>query len=119
MNATFVRFVCRILIACLACLPFQAQADLVGTQQAAAAERLQPASVRAALADRIEALGVPGLQARERVAALTDAEVARLTGELDSLPAGAATGLFFGVLFVAIFLIWRFNFSDQAKAEKK
>ncbi len=117
MNAMFVRFISRLLIASLCCLPFQAQADLIGTRQAISADQRQPA--RAALADRIEALGVPAGNARERVAALSDREVAQLTGELDTLPAGAATGLAFGVLLVAIFLIWRFSFSDQAKAEKK
>ncbi len=119
MNAMFVRFVSRLLIASLFCLPFQAQADLIGTRQAMSADQPQPQSARAALADRIEALGVPAGNARERVAALSDREVAQLAGELDSLPAGAASGLFFGMLLVAIFLIWRFNFSDQAKAEKK
>lgn len=116
MNAMFVRFVSRLLIASLFCLPIQAQADLIGTGQAMSAGQPQPA--RATLADRIEALGVPLVNARERVAALSDAEVAQLSGELDRLPAGAA-GLGVGLILVAIFLIWRFTLSDQAKAEKK
>ena len=34
MNHAFVRFVSRLLIASLACLPFQARAELIGTNQA-------------------------------------------------------------------------------------
>ena len=43
MNHAFVRFVSRLLIASLACLPFQARAELIGTNQAVSAEQAQPA----------------------------------------------------------------------------
>ena len=43
MNHAFVRFVSRLLIASLACLPFQARAEMIGTNQAVSAEQAQPA----------------------------------------------------------------------------
>jgi hypothetical protein len=121
MNSMSARIVCRILAVCMAVAPFQAGAGLIGTGDAVAAAQAQrsvPAS-RAALVGQFEALGISADTARERIAALTDAEVAQLSGQLDSLPAGAVSGLAVGVVIVLAFLLWRFNFSDQAKAERK
>ena len=118
MNATLVRFVSRLLIAALCCLPFQAQAEMIGTHQANSAAQAQ--SARASITGQLQAYGLASDQARERVAALTDAEVLSLAERIDSLPAGEGVpGLTIGIILVVIFLIWRFNFSDQAKAEKK
>jgi hypothetical protein len=93
-----------------------AQAALVGTEQVAAAQGvvsvdaeaaaqrahvlsyLDRADVAAGLAEK----GVSVDQARERVAALTDAEVAQLAHTLDTAPAGASDVL--GVI-VFVFLI--------------
>ena len=116
MRKRLVRTTCSVLIACVAGLPLAAQAELIGTGQAVAASSAQ--GVRAQLGARMEALGVePGLVAA-RIDALTDREVLALSKEIDSAPAGAS-GLAIGMLLVVIFLIWRFNFSDQAKAEAK
>lgn len=114
MHATFVRFVCRLLVACLACLPFHAQAEMVGTQQVLSAA--QAGAARAAITGQLQAYGLASEQARERIAALTDAEVLSLAERIDSLPAGEGVpGLTIGVILVVIFLFWRFHFSDQAK----
>jgi hypothetical protein len=122
MNATFVRFVARILVVCSAALPLQASAGLIGTDpaltaaQASAARSSVSAFVsRAEVAKRLQALGVSREAALARVAALTDAEAAQLAARIDEQPAGG----FWPLLLVAIFLVWRFNFSDQAKAEEK
>ncbi len=114
MRHAFVRLTCRILIACIAGLPLAAQADLIATEQAAASASAQGA--RALVASRMEALGVAPDLARDRIAALTDREVLQMSKDLETAPAGG--GLFIGVALVVAFLIWRFNFSDQAKAEK-
>ena len=116
MNNTFVRFVSRILIASLFCLPFQAQADLVATSQAISAAQAQ--SARAALAGHLEAFGGAPDAARERVAALTDTEALSLAERAGDAPAGAGWNIGIGMLLVVAFLIWRFGFSDQAKAEQ-
>ena len=57
-------------------------------------------------------------QARSRVAALTDAEARSLAERIADAPAGAVGGATFGIIFVALFLIWRFTLSDQAKGEQ-
>jgi len=116
MNHAFARFVSRLLIVSLACLPFQARAELIGTNQAASAEQAQPA--RANLVSQLQAYGVAPDLARARVAALTDAEAVSLADRVADAPAGAVAGQVFGIIFVALFLLWRFTLSDQAKAEQ-
>jgi hypothetical protein len=122
MHNTFVRATSRVLIVCLAAVSFQAQAGMIGTGDAVASAQAQAAQLygtRAALVGQLATFGISADAARDRVAALSDAEVAQLAGQLDSLPAGAVSGLAVGFALVVIFLIWRFNFSDQAKAEAK
>jgi hypothetical protein len=116
MNSMSARIVCRVLAACMAVAPLQAGAGLIGTGDAVAPVQVQ-AGARAALAGQFEALGVAADSARDRVAALSDAEVAQLAGQVERQPAGAMGGAWAGALLVVIFLIWRFQFSDQAKAE--
>ena len=110
MKTSFTRFVCRVLVASLIVLPLQAQAGLIGTGGAVSVNR-------AHVADQLQAMGLTPQAAQERVAALTDAEVAALTDSVDSLPAGAFGGAVVGMLGVLIFLLWRFQFSEQAHAE--
>ena len=118
MKTGFIRFVCRTLVVCIAALPFQAQAGLIGTDEAVA-PRVQVKHFidRADVASQLQALGVSPQLAQERVAALTDAEAAALADRIDRLPAGAFGGQALGFLIVAIFLLWRFVYSDEAQAE--
>lgn len=115
MNHAFVRLVSRLLIASLACLPFQARSELIGTRQAASAGQAQPA--RVILVGKLQAFGIAPDQAQARVAALTDAEALDLADRVADAPAGAIAGETIGIIFVALFLIWRFTLSDQAKAD--
>jgi hypothetical protein len=112
MSLPFVRFVSRILIACLAVLPFHASAGLIGTDQvvsavqaAAARDRVVSLIERAEVARQLQAHGLTPENAKARVAALTDGEIAKLAAQLDSLPAGAnSTGVIMVILVVV--LIW-------------
>jgi hypothetical protein len=113
-NNTFVRAVCRVLIAGLIWLPLQAQAELIATTHSAAAAQAQ--SARAAIAVQLEALGIGADSARERVAALTDAEALDLVGRVQDAPAGAFA---WAVLILAAFLIWHFNYQEKATAAQK
>lgn len=87
-----------ILLAAVLALPFQStQAGLISTEQVASDTRVQEdrEKVRAFLsrsdAERnLVALGVEPDLAKQRVDALTDAEVMTLAGKIDSLPAGGA-----------------------------
>jgi hypothetical protein len=102
MKSLFVRTISRVLILCMSAVSFQASAEMIGTGEVAAAV----------------AKSSPGTRA-DRVAALTDAEVAGLTGRLADLPAGAIDGIVIGIAAVVIFLIWRFGIRDQQAAASK
>jgi hypothetical protein len=89
-----------------------AQAAMVGTAQALAAEqgtldRAKLASLleREDLQRQLKAMGVDIQQARDRVASLTDAEVARINQQIEKLPAGGDSFLGILVLIFIIFVI--------------
>lgn len=113
MRTSFFRLVSRILIVCMIGLPFQAQAGLIGTDQVvSAAQALAARDMVASFIDRTEVasqlqtLGLTAQDAKDRVAALTDAEVAKLAGQIESLPAGADGGATVIVLILIGVLIW-------------
>jgi hypothetical protein len=97
MKSTAFRMLCRLLIASMFAMSFQpAMAGMIGTDQAVAAASTQ--AERAALigtlsrsdvASQLQAQGVDPEAAKARVASMTDQEVSRLAGQIDSLPAGA------------------------------
>jgi hypothetical protein len=106
MKPWWMRNLSRLLI--LALLPLQPiQAALVPTEQLVALPQEAPeqrTQVRAFLgradvAAQLQALGVSPDEARERVDALTDQEVQRIAGHIDTLPAG---GLLLELLLVAL-----------------
>lgn len=117
MKSMLARFVCRILAASMLILPFQAQAGLIGSERAASAPTATNAISRGELAAQLQVLGLSPEAATERVASLTDGEIAGLAGRVDQLPAGGVAGLLW--IAVVVFLIWRFTASDQAKAESE
>ena len=108
------RFVVYVL--CLAMLnlgsPLVAQAELVTTLQAVeASTRAQDlATVNTALAReevraQFEALGVEPAQVETRVAALTDAELRTLAGQVNELPAGADALAVIGIVFLVLLIL--------------
>jgi len=108
------RFVVYVL--CLAMLnlgsPLVAQAELVTTLQAVeASSRAQDmAAVNAALAReevraQFEALGVESAQIEARVAALTDAELRTLAGQMADMPAGADALAVIGIVFLVLLIL--------------
>jgi hypothetical protein len=97
-------------------MPFQfAHAGVIGTDQVvgstAQADRTAVMNLvnRADVSSQLKALGIDPSTAKDRVAAMTDAEVQSLNGQLNALPAGAdGTGLV--VLIIIGALIWYFAF---------
>ena len=90
---------CRLLIALMAWTPFQmAHAGMIGTEQfvspAGSADRTTVLNVlsRTDVASQLQSLGINPTQARDRVQAMSDQEIATLASRLDSLPAGASDG---------------------------
>lgn len=53
-------------------------------------ERVQSALARPDVAQELEKMGIVPADAKARVQAMSDSEVAQVAGRLDSLPAGAA-----------------------------
>ena len=110
MNSRFTRFVSRVLAAAMIVLPFHAQAGVIGTDQVVAADaQATRAAVagfvaRSEVASQLQALGLSPQAAGERVAALSDAEVANLAGRIEALPAGGIAGLL--PIIAAVLLIY-------------
>jgi hypothetical protein len=67
--------------------------------------RVQDFLAEERVAAQFEALGVDPDQAAERVAALTDAELAQLDSQLHDLPAGAGVLTVLGIVFVVILVL--------------
>jgi hypothetical protein len=112
MKSAWARTICRLLVALMVWTPFQiAHAGMIGTDQVVStASQADRGTVlgfvsRADVAGQLQALGLDANSAKERVAALTDAEVQYLAGKIDSMPAGAdAAGIL--LLLVIIGVIW-------------
>jgi hypothetical protein len=108
------RWMTSLVAACLSFAGFMqtAQATLVTTEQVAASQGVHSATAqrdqvnatlaRADVAAGLQERGVSVEQARARVAALTDDEVASVANTLDTAPAGATDVL--GVI-IAIFVL--------------
>ena len=119
MNATLKSLICRFLAVTLIMLPFQTgQASMIGTDQvlAAAAAQIEANAERTTVLNflsrsqtvsEFQALGLDPEEARQRVAAMTDAEVSTLAGRINAVPAGA-DGLV--LLVLVVFFIWYFAF---------
>jgi hypothetical protein len=115
MSTFFVRFVSRLLVVCMIGLPFQVSAGMIGTgdvvtatQAAAARTTVANFLNRTEVASQLQTLGLTAQAAQDRVAALTDTEVANLAGQIDSLPAGASDGwIVAGVILIGV-LVWYF-----------
>ncbi|TVS09850.1 MAG: hypothetical protein EA417_19695 [Gammaproteobacteria bacterium] len=90
-----------------------AQAGMVRTDEYAAVEerqerlgRVQDFLAEERVQAQLQALGVDAEQAAERVAALTDAELAQLDQQLEDLPAGGSSVLtVLGIMFVVLLVL--------------
>lgn len=108
----FKKFVSSSLIVCItaAGLPFSAQARMVTTEEITAPAATQSASrdavnqflVRDEVRQAMLGQGVTPQAALERVAAMSDSEVAQLAGRIDQAPAG---GDVLGILFTVFIVL--------------
>ena len=99
----FRRFLSSILIICLLGVGLPVHAGMLPTEAAVSDARVQVLGVleRAEVRTQLEAYGVSPADVQARVAAMSDAEVAQLAGQIESLPAG---GDVLGVL-LTVFII--------------
>lgn len=103
MIAYFRRCVAALLVVSLL-FPFAAHAGLVATDAALDHQRLGQFLERADVQRELRARGVDPAQARERAAALTDAEAAQIVSNIDELPAGGV-GIIGAILIVFLVLL--------------
>jgi len=113
---TMTRWTTRLIAVCLSFAGFMhsAQATLVSTEQVAASEGVISATEqrayvnsmleRADVAQALQERGIDLTQAKARVAALTDAEVAHVAHTLDTAPAGASDVLG-TIVFIFVLLL--------------
>lgn len=113
MKNTFVRYICRVLIVCMAAFPFSTYAGMVGTDQVVAAAQSESARdtlrnvlSRTEVRNQLQSYGISPSAAQARINAMTDVEVAGLAGQIDSLPAGGASGWGIAAALIIIGLIW-------------
>jgi len=112
MMNQFRRLIVSLLVVSIAGLglPLPAHAGMIGTDSLAASgdrDRIAGLLERAEVRAGLEAYGVSPADVKARVAAMTDTEVARLAGQIDSLPAGGdgVGGVLFLVVFVFLVLL--------------
>ncbi len=111
----FSKLISQILIASMILLPFTANAGMIGTDQVVASAAAQANRdkvvefvARAEVAKQMETLGLTPANAADRVNAMTDQEVQRIAGKIDTLPAGAGSSGWWwaaGVVIIGL-IIW-------------
>ena len=113
MKSIFVRYICRMLIVCMAAFPFSTYAGMVGTDQVIAAaqsqgarDKLRDLVSRTEVRNQLQNFGISPTAAQARVSAMTDIEVASLVGQIDSLPAGGTSGWAIAAVLIILGLIW-------------
>ena len=110
----FRRFLAAITAACFLSIGFQSasagvigtQAYLAGADRAAQVGQVQAALARADVREQLVSLGVDPAAASARVANLSDAELARVSGQIASLPAGGDSLLaVIGIVFIVLLIL--------------
>jgi hypothetical protein len=110
MTGRFRRVVAALLIVCIGGIgaPLQVQAGIVSTDTVVAGaerERLTSLLERGDVSAQLRTLGVDPAMARDRVAALSDAEAAQLAAQLDGLPAGGSDFLTVALIVFLVLLL--------------
>lgn len=111
MKTSLKRILCSFLVIAMAWVPFTTQAGMIGSDTviASAASQADRNTVlnflnRADTTAQLIALGVDAKSAKDRVATMTDSEVAQLAGKINSMPVGADSGA--GTLILVLLIIW-------------
>jgi hypothetical protein len=113
MNRVMQNTLCRILVALMVWTPFQmAHAGMIGTEKivssADSGDRTTVLNMlsRSDVASQLQSLGIDPAQARDRVQAMSDQEIAALGNRLHSLPAGASDGGAVLLIIVIAAAVW-------------
>lgn len=120
----FRRFVASIL--CVAVLnlgsPLVAEAGVIGTLQAVESQHraanldiVNSALAREQVRAQLAAMGVDAARVDARIAAMTDAELASLAGEVEQLPAGGDALAVIGIVFLVLLILEAVGVTDIFK----
>lgn len=115
MKTATMRVIGRILVVSMLALPFAgAHAGMIGTDQVVVntSARLERANLvrtidRPEVTQQLQTLGVDAKTAKQRVAAMTDAEVHTLAGQVAAVPAGADMSGWGWAILIAL-AVWAF-----------
>jgi len=112
--------ICRLLIAAVFLLPFSVNAGMIGTgdavmsaQDLANRNTVRDFIARDDVASQLKAMGLSVSTAQERVAAMTQDEVNRLAGQIETMPAGGAMAyavvvtLILAIVAVIVYFVWQ------------
>lgn len=111
------KLISQMLIVSMVLLPFSTQAGMIGTDQVvtnataeANRDKVLEFVSRTDVQKQFEALGLTASTAAERVNAMTQDEINRIAGKIDSLPAGASSssGWWIAGVIVVAAIIWYF-----------
>ena len=111
------RLIAQILIVSMVWMPFSLHAGMIGTDQvvSSAQDQLNRDKVlnfvsRTDVAKQFETFGISASSAKERVNAMTQEEVNKVAGKIDSLPAGADSDWAWVaavvIIAIVIWLVW-------------
>jgi hypothetical protein len=117
MKSVWARTICRLLVALMIWTPYQfATAGMIGTDQdttpAAQSDRaaILDYLTRGDVQNRLQSMGVDPSTAKDRVAALSDAEASSLAQRINTMPAGADDAGAILLLIVVVAAVWWFFF---------
>ena len=108
------KVIAQVLIVTMVWMPFTAQAGMIGTDQvvASAQDQLNRDKVinfmsRGDVVKQFEALGLSASTAKQRVDAMTQDEISRLAGKIDSMPVGAdSSGAWIAAIIIVGVIVW-------------
>lgn len=95
------KMIAMLLVICIAGIGMPAQAGMIATPTER--DTLLRLLDRSDVQTQLQAYGVSAEQAKARVAALSDEEVAQVAAQIDSLPAGGDVG---GALVTAVLVVF-------------
>ncbi|HYK12650.1 MAG TPA: PA2779 family protein [Burkholderiales bacterium] len=111
------KLISQLLILSMVVLPFSTQAGMIGTDQVVAnataeanRDKVRDFVSRTDVQKQFETLGLTTANAAERVNAMTQDEINRIAGKIDTLPAGAdsSTGWWIAGIIIVAVIIWYF-----------
>jgi len=111
------KLISQLLILSMVVLPFSTQAGMIGTDQVVAnataeanRDKVRDFVSRTDVQKQFESLGLTTANAAERVNAMTQDEINRIAGKIDTLPAGAdsSAGWWIAGIIIVGVIIWYF-----------